>query len=255
MANDVLEDKLWLKAGQMMEATFKNLETKLEEKEKFAERWEAEQKEKLKAERTSLLLPLGFDVVTGIDLGSVDEKTFNSIKTGLEAAIREREEAERKRIEDERIQAEEREKMRLENERLKSEAEAKGKQLAEERAKAESERKAMEAKAAKEKAESDAKLKAEREAKEKLEAEIKAKQLAEEKAKKDAEIKAATELKAKRDAEAKAAKAPKKEKMKVWIGSIEMVAPVGLEKDATVIELIEKFNSFKSWANSKIESL
>src|SRR5574343_201735 len=41
MADDKLEDELLLKAGQMVEATFKNLELKLEEKEKFAERCEA----------------------------------------------------------------------------------------------------------------------------------------------------------------------------------------------------------------------
>jgi len=46
MADFTLEDKLWLKALQMIEATFENLEGKLEEKEKFAERWEAELKAK-----------------------------------------------------------------------------------------------------------------------------------------------------------------------------------------------------------------
>jgi len=61
MADDVLEDKLWLKAGQMMEATFKNLETKLEEKETFAIRWEAEQKQKRTEERMLELEDLGLD--------------------------------------------------------------------------------------------------------------------------------------------------------------------------------------------------
>jgi len=162
MANFVLEDKLWLKAGQMMEATFKNLETKLEEKEKFAERWEAEQKEKLKAERLALLLPLGFQFENGFDLGNIDEQTFQSLKLGLETAKREKEEAERKaeeeRIAKEKAEAEERARVKAEIERLKLEAEAKEKQLAEERAKAEAERKEMEAKTAKLKAEADAKV-------------------------------------------------------------------------------------------------
>jgi hypothetical protein len=105
MANDLLEDKLWLKAWQMIEATFKNLEMKLEEKEKFAERWEAEQREKLRKERLSQLLPLGFQFETGIDLGNMDEQTFQNLKLGLETAKREREEAER-RAEEERLKAE-----------------------------------------------------------------------------------------------------------------------------------------------------
>ena len=140
MANFVLEDKLWLKAGQMMEATFKNLETKLEEKEKFAERWDAEQKEKLKSERLALLLPLGFQFENGFDLGSMDEKMFQSLKLGLETAKKEKEDAERKaeeeRIAKEKAEAEERARIKAENERLKKEAEEKEKALAEERKKA-----------------------------------------------------------------------------------------------------------------------
>jgi len=259
MANFVLEDKLWLKAGQMMEATFKNLETKLEEKEKFAERWEAEQKEKLKAERLALLLPLGFQFENGFDLGNMDEKMFQSLKLGLETAKKEKEDAERKAeeamIAKEKAEAEERARIKAENERLKLEAEAKEKQLADERAKAEAERKAIEARSAKLKAEADAKLKAEKEANEKLQAEIRAKAEAEEKAKKDAEIKAAAELKAKQQAEAKAAKAPKKQKLNNWIDGFVMGTPTGMNEDETVIEILEKFEAFKKWAKTKIETV
>lgn len=194
MANFVLEDKLWLKAGQMIEATFKNLETKLEEKEKFAERWEADQKEKLKAARLEQLLPLGFVYENGFDLGNMDEKMFVSLKLGLETAKKEKEDAEQKaedeRIAKEKAEKEERERMRVEKEKLE-------KQLIEERAKAEADRKALEVKAAKAKAESDAKLKAEKEANEKLQASIKAKAEAEEKAKREAQKKIQDELKAK----------------------------------------------------------
>jgi len=215
MANFVLEDKLWLKAGQMMEAIFKNLETKLEEKEKFAERWEAQQKEKLKAERLALLLPLGFQFENGIDLGNMDEQMFQSLKLGLETAKKEKEDAERKaeeeRIAKEKAEAEERARIKAENERLKLEAEAKEKQLAEERAKAE------------------------------------------EKAKKDAEIKAAAELKAKQQAEAKAAKAPIKKQLNIWVDSFSLGKPIS--QNETTIEIEEKFEAFKKWAKSKIEAL
>lgn len=257
MANFVLEDKLWLKAGQMMEATFKNLETKLEEKEKFAERWEAERKEKLKAERLEQLLPLGFQLENGFDLGNMDEQMFQSLKLGLETAKKEKEETERKaeeeRIAKEKAEAEERARIKAENERLKLEAEAKEKQLAEERAKAEAERKAMEAKAAKLKAEADAKLKAEKEANEKLQAEIRAKAEAEEKAKREAEAKAAAELKAKQQAEAKAAKAPIKQQLNTWVDSFSLGKPI--KENETTIEIEEKFEVFKKWAKSKIEAL
>lgn len=220
MANYVLEDKLWLKAGQMMEATYKNLETKLEEKEKFAERWEAEQKEKLRAQRLEQLLPLGFEISSGIDLGDIDTQMFESLRLGLETAKKKKEEAEKERIAKEKAEAEERERVRIENERLKANAEAKEKQLAEERAKA----KAIEEKARKEKAAADAKLKAEREAKEKLEAELKAKAEAETKAKRDAEAKAAAELKAKQDAEKKAKAASDKAKLNDFAKMLDELA-------------------------------
>lgn len=248
MANDLLEDKLWLKAWQMIEATFKNLEMKLEEKEKFAERWEAEQREKLRRERLSQLLPLGFQIETGIDLGNMDEQTFQNLKLGLETAKREREEAERRaeeeRIAREKAEAEARARMEEENRRLKAEAEAKERQLREARAKAEAERKALEEKARKE-----------REAKEKLEAELRAKKEAEERARKEAEARAAAELKAKQEAEAKAAKAPKKKRLQMWIDSLILTPPSGMNEDVTVIEILEKFEAFKRWAKTKIDAL
>jgi hypothetical protein len=257
IADFVLEDKLWLKAGQMIEATFKNLETKLEEKEKFAERWEAERKEKLRAERLALLLPFGYVSEKGVNLADMDEDTFQKFKLGLETAKREREEAERKaeeeRIAREKAEAEERARIKAENERLKAEAEAKEKKLAEERVKAEAERKEMELKLAKLKAEAEAKLKLEREEKEKLQAEIRAKAEAEEKAKREAEMKALAELKAKRKAEEKLAKAPIKKQLKAWVDSFSIGKPI-TENEIT-IEIEKKFEEFIKWAKNKIEAL
>jgi hypothetical protein len=248
MANDLLEDKLWLKAWQMIEATFKNLETKLEEKEKFAERWEAEQREKLRRERLSQLLPLGFQIETGIDLGNMDEQTFQNLKLGLETAKREREEAERRaeeeRIAREKAEAEERARIEAENRRLKAEAEAKERALREAQAKAEAERKALEEKA-----------RQERLAKERLEAELRAKAEAEERARKEAEAKAAAELKAKQKAEEEAAKAPKKQRLNNWINGFVLIPPTGMNDDETVVEILEKFEAFKKWAKTKIESI
>ena len=257
MANFVLEDKLWLKAGQMMEATFKNLETKLEEKENFKLRWDAEQKEKLKTERLEQLLPLGFQFENGFDLGNMDEAMFKSLKLGLETAKKEKEEAERKaeeeRIAKEKAEAEAKAAMEAENKKLKAEAEAKEKQMQAERAKAEAERKALELKAQQEKAAADAKLKAEREANEKLQAEIRAKAEAEEKTKKDAKLKTAAELKAKQQAEAKAAKAPIKQQLNTWVDGFSLGKPIS--ENETTIEIEEKFEAFRKWAKTKIEAL
>jgi len=55
MSDQILLDKLYLNAGKMISATFENLETKLEQKEKFAERWETEQRAILRSERLSQL--------------------------------------------------------------------------------------------------------------------------------------------------------------------------------------------------------
>lgn len=295
MANYVLEDKLWLKAGQMMEATFKNLETKLEEKEKFAERWEAEQKEKLKAERLALLLPLGFQFENGFDLGNMDEQMFQSLKLGLETAKKEKEEAERKaeeeRIAKEKADAEAIEQQRLENERLKAEAIAKEKELKE--AKDRNEKRARELqpyiifirdyntlinspeneylkefsdikKGAEDHWEFERKEQIRKQAEEerikaklKAEQEAKAKLEAELQAKKEAEIKAENERK---EAELQA----KKEADKLAKAPIKKQLTIWVD-GFTIPEINvendkktlikEKFESFKKWAKNEIELL
>jgi hypothetical protein len=83
MADDVLEDKLWLRSGQIMEAVFKNLETKLEEKEKFAERWEAEQIEKRRVERSALLAEYNQVEIPG--LGQMLQDQFEMYLGGVKA--------------------------------------------------------------------------------------------------------------------------------------------------------------------------
>ena len=248
-----------LREGQTIDAIakiLKNLiepiENELEKKERFAEIKEAERKAELKAERLALLLPLGFQFENGFDLGSMDEKMFQSLKLGLETAKKEKEDAERKveeeKIAKEKAEAEEKERIRVENEKLKEEVLAKEKQLAKERAEAEE-------KATKAKSEADAKLKEEKATNEKLQAEIRAKAEAEEKAKREAQAKADAELKAKQRAEEKAAKAPKKQKLNKWIDGFVMGLPAGMNEDETVIEIIEKFEAFKKWAKAKIETV
>jgi hypothetical protein len=229
MADDVLEDKLLLKAGQMVEATFKNLEGKLEEKEKFAERWEAENKAKLKIARDTEVLPYAEFVLGGIDLSNLNEadyqKFISVLKLQMESKLENEAKIKAEKEAKEKVEREERERIALENARLKAEAieaekkrlaekaeadrilkaeqEANAKEIAEQKAKADAEAKRL-------KAESDAKLKSEKEkaeleAKEaKKIADAKAKELADAKAIADAENAKLRAEKAKSDAEIKA---------------------------------------------------
>jgi hypothetical protein len=228
-----------LREGQTIDAIAKILtnliipiETELEEKEKFAEIQEAKRKAELKASREMELQPFEEFAPYGIDLGNIDENTYQTILTGAKAQHKAKIDAEVKaeaeRIAREKAEAEERERIRKENEKLKAEAERKEKQLQAERAKAEKERKEADEKARKEREESERILLAERKlAAEKLElemanarklaAEIEAKKQAEEIERKEQEAKAAAEAKAKAEAEKKAQAAPDKEKLKTLI--------------------------------------
>jgi hypothetical protein len=253
--------------------------------------FEAAQKEKLPARKEKLK---SIDIeVNDEELLKIDDNQFDALfndfyKKHLEAqaeklrleneriAAEKAEEERIKREEEQRLAAEEKARIEAENAKLKAEAEAKEKALAEERAKQEGERKKIEAEAqrrvmeaeakakaereaaeriaAEEKAKQDAILKAEREAKAKLEAELKAKQEAEEKAKADAE---AAE-KARIAAEKKAAKAPIKEQLINWINSCELMPTPSIkneEAQAKVSEILLKYASFKKWSNEQIESL
>lgn len=258
MSDFKTEDALWLKAKQIMQIKFKAIEDKAEWKAKYVERYEKEQRE-LRAENRRLQVQKFSPDVALIEFENMSDETFSVFISGIEKAYNDKIEAARKaeeeRIAKEKAESEERERIRLENERLKLEAIEKEKQMAAERAKAEAERKAVELKAKKEKELADAKLKAEKEANEKLQAEIRAKAEAEKKAKRDAELKEEAEVKAKKEAQAKAAKAPKKQKLNIWIDGFVIGTPNGMNEDLTVIEIVQKFESFKKWAKTKIESL
>lgn len=292
MANDVLEDKLWLRAGQMMEATFKNLETKLEEKEKFAERWEAEQKEKLKQSRLAELLPLGFQYENGFDLGNMSEQMYQSLKVGLETAKKEKEEAERKaeeeRIAKEKIALLEKERSllampfyqfwsdfektlnlgeqsesdfnafmdRLKKAKSDYDAEQEAIRKENERLRLEAEQKEKERLEAEAKAKAEneqARIQAEKAAKEK--AELEAQLKAKEEAEEKARQQAEAEKKAQLAAQKKAEKAPRIDKLNTWIDSMNVEAPIGLSEDEVVKQITSKFESFKVWAKTLVKSI
>lgn len=286
MSAFTLEDKLWLKAGQMMELTFKHLEGKLEDQEKFAERFEADRRAKLKADRLAILAPLGYFDGNGLD--TMTDVAFDALLGGLKAQIEAKEAAERQaeaeRIAKEKAEREERERIAAENARLKAEAEAKEKELAAEReraeaarqraenerleaaakanrerleaeAKAKAERDAIEAQAAKERAEAAAKLKAEQDRIAELERAAKAKEASELAEKARIEAQRIADEKAAKAAAEKAAKAPKKEKLTKWIDGLELSAPAEFADDLIVGGILQKFDAFKNWAKTQVDAL
>lgn len=187
MADDVLEDKLWLKSGQIMKAVYDNLEGKAEWIEKYAERYESEQKEIRKSERTAELTPYAEFVPFGIDLGNMSDEDYTKLLNGAKmqqnAKIEAEAKAEAERLENIRLENERIEKQRIENERLKAEAIEREKVIEAERIEAKriqdlkdkeaaEELEKQKAAAEKIRLENEAKLKAEREERERVENEL-----------------------------------------------------------------------------------
>lgn len=198
MAEYTLQDKLWLKAFKMLEATCDKLESDCEYKEKFAERYEAEQKQMRYELRAKKLLEYGTDPSIYSLFEMTDEsfeKLLQNERLAFEARIKAEKEAEEKRIAEQEAERKRQEDIKKENERLKKEAEAREKQLAKERA------------------EQQKILEAERKARE--EVEKKARLEREAAAKKEAEEKARLEAIKRQEEEAQRAKllAPDKEKL------------------------------------------
>lgn len=278
MASQVLEDKLWLATGQMMEATFKELESKMQAKEDFAKTIELERLSQLRIDRQLELNELGYSGMVEGDLGAMGEDYFNVIKAGIVAKIESDKKAEEERLAKEREAEAERLRIFEENQKLKAIAkeaadklkaiqDKAAKELEEAKAKAAKEakviadraaaqKKKMEEDAAKIKADNYAKLAKERAEKQALiDAENKriADQAAADKADQERIAKEAAD---KLEAEEKAAKAPKKEKMKNWVDGFDYDAPISeIESDQVVIDIINKFEAFKAWANAQIEKI
>lgn len=180
MADFTLQDKLWLKSFQILEAVCDNLEGKCEEKEKFAERWAAEQKQLRYEDRVKKLYPYGTDPSI-YSLHEMSDEAFEKLlaneKLAYEARVEAEKKAEAERIAAQKAEAERQEAIRKENETLRAEAAKKEVELAKERAeqqrKLEAEQKARAAAEAKIKAEKDAQAQKELAEKARVEAERK----------------------------------------------------------------------------------
>jgi hypothetical protein len=53
----------------------------------------------------------------------------------------------------------------------------------------------------------------------------------------------------------KAAKAPKKQRLTVWVSDLSITPPTGMEQEAVVVDVINKFNAFKVWATEQITKI
>lgn len=209
MADFTLQDRLWLKAFQMLEATCDNLEGKCEEKEKFAERYEAEQKQMRYEDRVKQLFQYGTDPSI-YNLNDMDDEAFlkllNNERLAFEARLRAEKEAEEKRQAEIKAFELEQERIRKENEQLRKEAEETKRLAAIEAEK-------LEKKLSAERAAQQKILDAERKARESIEAKIKADKEAQ--AQKEAAEKAQAEAvkQANEEAARKKLLAPDKEKL------------------------------------------
>lgn len=242
------------KNAQLMASNGK--EEKLMSIEKHFENIEKERLENLQEERVSELSKYLEDAEERI-LCDMDKEVWNAYistkKKDYLDKIEAEKEAEKERLEKERLEKEAIEKQRIENEKLKKEAEAIELLIEKERKENEAILKQERLKAEKEakrlKDIADAKLKKELEAKAKIELELKRKQIAEAEAKKEKE---SAELKAKKEAE-KLAKAPIKKQLNIWVDTFEL--PHLRTDNDKAVEIKKRFESFKKWAKTEIETI
>jgi hypothetical protein len=174
MADFTLQDKLWLKSFQMLEAVCDNLEYKCEEKEKFAERWEEDQKQLRYDARVKKLYQYDTDLSI-YNLEDMSDEAFDRLlaneKLVYESRMKSEKEAEVKRIAEAKAEADRQEAISKENEVLRAEAVKRDAEIAKERkareaveAKARAEKESQLAKEQAERAKADAEAKAQEEA-------------------------------------------------------------------------------------------
>ena len=255
MADDKLEDTLWLKSKQMMVATLKNLEEKAAEKENFAKNLEAERKRILGEERARETAEFLDGEIIEVDLANMPESVYDIFLKGLKdkkEADRIAAEAEATRIELERIEREAQEEKER-NERLAKEESDRQERMTREENERQERQKLEEAQ----------RLIREKEHQERLRKEtqdvleLKERQRiadAEAKAKHDKFLKDREETLAREKAEfeAQKANAPAPYTPKVysdyesWVNSFKMPNFDGNDKRKAIVEM--KFNGFKAWA-------
>lgn len=247
------EDKLWLKAKQIMQITFRAIEEKAEWKAGIVARHQAEQKELRTQKRIAEVALYQDQEINRIEFENMTDENFEFFLSGLKAQrdkkIWEQQKADEERLAQQKADEEAREAQRKENERLRQEAEANRKKL-------EAERKENERKIAEQQKAADAKLKEEQEARRKLEQELQNK-LIENKKRLEAEEKAKAEQLAAQEKERKAAEKlaqqPVKKQLTVWVKSFELPETECIHETKDLIT--KKFEAFKNWAQGEINKI
>lgn len=207
---------------------------KKEEEEAEAEKQRQAEILKLHNQRKEKVLPIWQFVPEGFKISNMGLATEMEFISVLNEANKSK-----KKFDAEQV------KIKAENERL-------AKEKADLEAKTKKDKEESETKALKAKQEADAILKAERDAKAKLEAELQAKRNAEIKAENDRKI---AEENAKKEAQ-KLAKAPIKEQLNKWVDNFSIELPNSeLLNNEKALLIKSKFDAFKKWAKSEIESL
>jgi len=236
----------------------KQMEDKLMDAEKHFENLEKERIRLLNDVRRNLVSPYVHDV-ENLYLAEMEEDIFEAYlltkKNNHLAIIKAEREAEEARLKAIKEEKEEQERVRLENIKLKADAEARELDLKKEREEVEKKQKAIELKAQKEKEEIALKLKKEAEEKAKIQNELNIKIKAEQKIIKEKEIL----LKQEKENARIALLAPQKEKITLWVNSFEIseldLKGFDQETKLKASEILEKFSSFKIWANQQIKNV
>lgn len=225
--------------ANVIKALIVPVEQHLEAQEKYAERIEAERKEKVKAQR---IAELGKYVENAenytLHPDTLNEETYQALlensRLAYEAKLEAQKQAEKAAREAEEAEKKRRVELEKENERLRKEAEKAVAQRAKEQAKLKAEAEARakaeavaKAKADAERAEQEAKLKKEREAREALEAKIKAEAEASEQAKR-----------AEDERQRQALLAPDKEKLVALANRLEFL-PLPAVQSKEAMEVLE----------------
>jgi len=281
MADYQLQDKLLLKAKQVMEIKCKAIEEAAEYKEKFTERYIAEQKLKRDLERLDKARKFRPDI-TIEEVEAFSDELYNFFLDSLKKEY----EAEQERIKKANEEAiKEQERQRLHRERLSSIkqysqffdvdsffGDMSQNQFASvvndlrtqkekyDHEQAEIKKRAEEAEKAR--IEAQKKERIEREKRKAIEKELKDKKAAEQKALADAEnarkekelmerLAAEKETKRLRDL----AKAPVKEQLNKWVDDMTIVIPQNLTENEMAKLIFGTFNKFKNWAKKEINIL
>jgi hypothetical protein len=96
MSAFMLQDKLYMHSWKIIEESYKYMEGLLLEKEKFAERWHLEQREKLRNKRMTEVLSVDPEYQSVMDLATMDDEVYEALLSGLrQKALLKKQEEER----------------------------------------------------------------------------------------------------------------------------------------------------------------